>query len=284
MPIIETKNISYTYSGGTPFEHAALREVDFCAFSGEYIAVIGHTGSGKSTFIQHLNGLLKPQSGQVLLLGEDIHSSKQATRRARFNVGLVFQFPEYQLFEETVARDIAFGPRNMGLAQSEIEARVARAARFVGLSAQQLEQSPFDLSGGQKRRAAVAGVIAMEPRVLILDEPTAGLDPQGRAELLSNIDAYRRETGAAIITVTHSMEEAARCATRVCVFENGRLVMNGPPAEIFAGGGLLEGMGLSLPAPAQIAARLRARGLEIPRGIYTVSALRDAVLSLREVK
>jgi energy-coupling factor transport system ATP-binding protein len=283
-PIIETKNITFTYSVGTPFEHRALDDVSFTAERGEYVGIIGHTGSGKSTFIQHLNGLLKPQSGQVFVDGEDINSSKQATHRARFRVGLVFQFPEYQLFEETVARDIAFGPKNMGLNQSEIDERVLEAAQFVGLDPENLAKSPFDLSGGQKRRAAIAGVIAMRPEVLILDEPTAGLDPQGRDELLHNIDMYREHADATVIIITHNMEQVASRAERIVVFAEGKIVLNGPPSEVFQHSDMLRSMGLELPVPARIAERLRSSGIAIPQSVYTTEVLRDEILRLREIK
>ena len=213
-PILEVKDVTYTYSAGTPFEHKALENVSFSVYPGEFIGIIGHTGSGKSTLMQQLNGLLKPTSGQILLDGEDIWTDKKKTRQARFRVGLVFQYPEYQLFEETVYQDIAFGPKNMGLSQEEVDRRVREAAGFVGLTEKQLEVSPFDLSGGQKRRVAIAGVIAMEPEVLILDEPTAGLDPIGRGEILGNIEAYRKTKNATIMMVSHSMEDVARSEER----------------------------------------------------------------------
>ena len=220
-PIIETRQLHHLYSAGTPFEHPALNGVDFSAQAGEYLAIIGRTGSGKSTLIQHLNGLLKPTSGQVLFDGQDIWENKARTRAVRFQVGLVFQYPEYQLFEETVYKDISFGPRNMGLDEDEIDRRVRQAARFVGLDDPILDKSPFELSGGQKRRVAIAGVIAMEPRVLILDEPTAGLDPAGAAQILDNIRTYHREKNATILLVSHSMEEVAREAGRLVVISNG---------------------------------------------------------------
>ncbi|MDR2615546.1 MAG: energy-coupling factor transporter ATPase [Oscillospiraceae bacterium] len=279
--ILKTEGISHTYSAGTPFERAAIRGVSFEARRGEYVGVIGHTGSGKSTFIQHLNGLLKPDEGRVLLGGVDINSSKEERRRARFRVGLVFQFPEYQLFEETTYKDVAFGPRNMGLSPEETDARVREAARFVGLPEDMLEKSPFELSGGFRRRAAVAGVIAMRPEVLILDEPTAGLDPRGRDSLLENIDAYNTELGATVIIVTHSMEEAARRAKRIAVFEDGELVMNGAPREIFGEGARLRQMGLGLPRAAMIAERLRARGVPLGRDIFTVEAIRDSLIAIK---
>ncbi|MDR1329604.1 MAG: energy-coupling factor transporter ATPase [Oscillospiraceae bacterium] len=279
--LIKTENISHTYSAGTPFEHAALRGVSFEAERGEYVGIIGRTGSGKSTFVQHLNGLLKPEAGRVLLDGTDIHASKEETRRARFRVGLVFQFPEYQLFEETVYKDIAFGPKNMGLDSDETDARVREAARFVSLPEAMLEKSPFELSGGYRRRAAVAGVIAMRPELLILDEPTAGLDPRGRDSLLENIDDYHAQRGAAVIIVTHSMEDAARRARRISVFDDGELVMNGSPSEIFRAGERLESMGLGIPKAARIAERLRALGVPLERDIYTAEAVRDALIAIR---
>jgi energy-coupling factor transport system ATP-binding protein len=279
--IIKTENLSHTYSAGTPFERTAIRGVSFEARRGEYVGIIGHTGSGKSTFVQHLNGLLKPETGRVLLDGADINASKEARRLARFRVGLVFQFPEYQLFGETVYKDIAFGPRNMGLGADETEARVREAARFVALPEEMLEKSPFELSGGYRRRAAVAGVIAMRPEVLILDEPTAGLDPRGRDSLLENIGAYNAERGATVIVVTHSMEEAARRAGRIAVFEGGELVMDGAPADIFREGKRLQEMGLGLPGAARIAERLRALGVPLGRGIFTVDAIRDGLIAIK---
>ena len=278
-PIIETKQLEHIYSAGTPFQHTALHQVDFSVAPGEYLAVIGRTGSGKSTLIQHLNGLLKPTSGQVLFDGEDIWSSKERTRQVRFQVGLVFQYPEYQLFEETVYKDIAFGPTNMGLSQEEIHCRVREAARFAGLEESLLEKSPFDLSGGQKRRVAIAGVIAMEPSVLVLDEPTAGLDPSGAAQILENIRAYHEEKHAAIILVSHSMEEVAREAHRLVVINRGEIPFSGTPAEVFAHGAELEAMGLGVPAMTRVFARLRAMGVEVPPSVYTIEQARDAVLA-----
>ena len=276
--IIETKKLTYTYSAGTPFQHDALREVDFCVYPGEYLGIIGHTGSGKSTLIQHLNGLLKPTSGEVCFRGEDIWAVKGRAREVRFQVGLVFQYPEYQLFEETVYKDIAFGPTNMKLDKKEIDRRVRTAAEFVGLDDDLLEMSPFDLSGGQKRRAAIAGVIAMEPSVLILDEPTAGLDPLGREGILSNIRDYHRAKNAAVILVTHSMEEAARMVDRIAVVNDGVIPMTGTPDEIFARDQELRGMGLDVPQVTQVFRALRSRGIELPP-VYTVET---AVQVLRE--
>ena len=277
--IIETKNLTHTYSQGTPFEHTALDCVDFSAQPGEYLAIIGRTGSGKSTLIQHLNGLLKPTSGQVLFDGTEIWESKDRTRQVRCQVGLVFQYPEYQLFEETVYQDIAFGPKNMGLDPDEVDRRVKQSARFVGLEPGVLEKSPFDLSGGQKRRVAIAGVIAMEPQVLVLDEPTAGLDPSGSARILDNIRTYHQEKNACIILVSHSMEEVAREAERLVVINKGVIPFSGSPAEVFAHGDELESMGLGVPAMTRVFARLRSMGVDVPASVYTVEQARDVVLA-----
>lgn len=278
-PILQTEKLCHTYSSGTPFQHDALVDVDFTAYPGEYLGVIGRTGSGKSTLIQHLNGLLKPTSGRILLNGQDIWSSKALTRNARFQVGLVFQFPEYQLFAETVYKDIAFGPKNMGLEDGEIDRRVRRAAGFVGLDETLLDKSPFELSGGQKRRAAIAGVIAMEPKVLVLDEPTAGLDPSGSEEILSNIRTYQREQQATIILVSHSMEEVARNVDRLVVICDGRLRYSGAPREVFSHGSELEAMGLGVPQMTRVFHRLRQQGLPVDPSVYTVEQARDAVLA-----
>ena len=277
--IIETKQLTHTYSQGTPFEHTALDSVDFSAQAGEYVAVIGRTGSGKSTLIQHLNGLLKPTSGQVLFDGGDIWESKERTRQVRCQVGLVFQYPEYQLFEETVYQDIAFGPKNMGLDKDEVDRRVKQSARFVGLEPGVLEKSPFDLSGGQKRRVAIAGVIAMEPQVLVLDEPTAGLDPSGSARILDNIRTYHQEKNACIILVSHSMEEVAREAERLVVIHQGVIPFSGPPAEVFAHGEELEAMGLGVPAMTRVFARLRSMGVDVPASVYTIPQAREVILA-----
>ena len=269
-PILEVKNLNYIYSIGTPFEHQALQDVSFAVNRGEFIGIIGHTGSGKSTLMQQLNGLLKPTSGQVLLDGQDIWSDKKLTRQARFRVGLVFQYPEYQLFEETVYKDIAFGPKNMGLKAEEIDRRVREAAGFVGLTEEQLQVSPFDLSGGQKRRVAIAGVIAMEPEVLILDEPTAGLDPIGRAEILGNIEAYRKSKNATIMMVSHSMEDVARLTDRLLVLNGSRLAMDAAPAEVFNHAEELVEMGLSIPQVTQVFLHLRKMGVDVPN-VYTIA-------------
>jgi len=277
-PIIRTENLTYTYSVGTPFEQTAIRAVDFYAQKGEFLGLIGHTGSGKSTLIQHLNGLLTPTEGKVLFDGRDIHSSKAETRKVRFQVGLVFQYPEYQLFEETVYRDIAFGPKNMGLDEGEIDARVREVAALVGLTSVQLDKSPFALSGGQKRRAAIAGVMAMRPRVLILDEPTAGLDPQGRDEIIANIRRFHRETGATVILVTHSMEEIARTVDRVVVMNGGQIVMSGTRSEVFARGPELNAMGLDVPEITRVVMRLRSLGLTLPTDLFTVEQAANAIV------
>ena len=279
-PVLEIKNLNYVYSIGTPFEHKALDNVSFTVNRGEFIGVIGHTGSGKSTLMQQMNGLLKPTSGSVLLDGQDIWSDKKLTRQARFRVGLVFQYPEYQLFEETVYKDIAFGPKNMGLKPEEIDRRVREAAEFVGLTEKQLEVSPFDLSGGQKRRVAIAGVIAMEPEVLILDEPTAGLDPTGRAEILANIDSYRRAKNATIMMVSHSMEDVARMTDRLLVMCNAQLVMDGTPEEVFSHAEDLVEMGLSIPQVTQVFLHLRKMGAAVPN-VYTIE---QAVTALKAIR
>ncbi len=277
--IIETKNLSHVYSAGTPFQRAALQGVDFCAYEGEYLGIIGHTGSGKSTLIQHLNGLLKPSSGQVLYQGQDIWSDPKLTRMTRFNVGLVFQYPEYQLFEETVYQDISFGPKNMGLDEKEIDRRVRAAAYFVGLRDDQLDKSPFELSGGQKRRVAIAGVIAMEPKVLILDEPTAGLDPVGVESILKNIRDYHEAHNATIIMVSHCMEDVARTVDRLVVVNGGRLPYQGTPQEVFRHGQELEDMGLGVPQMTRVFNRLRAMSVDIDPSVYTTEQAKKAILA-----
>ena len=279
-PILEVRNLNYIYSVGTPFEHKALDNVSFQVQRGEFIGIIGHTGSGKSTLMQQLNGLLKPTSGTVLLDGEDIWSDKKKTRQARFRVGLVFQYPEYQLFEETVYKDIAYGPRNMGLDEAEIDRRVREAAGFVGITEQQLQVSPFDLSGGQKRRVAIAGVIAMEPEVLILDEPTAGLDPVGREEILSNIEQYRRAKNATIMMVSHSMEDVARLTDRLLVMNGSKLAMDAAPGDVFARAEELVEMGLSIPQVTQVFLHLRKMGVAVPN-VYTIE---QAIAALKEIR
>ena len=278
QPIIETKQLTHTYSAGTPFEHTALDGVDFRAYPGEYLGVIGHTGSGKSTLIQHLNALLKPTSGQVLFQDADIWSDPKVTKRTRFQVGLVFQYPEYQLFEETVYKDISFGPKNMGLDSKEIDRRVRAAAYFVGLRDDQLDKSPFELSGGQKRRVAIAGVIAMEPKVLILDEPTAGLDPEGVESILGNIREYHQAHNATIILVSHSMEEVARSVDRLVAVNDGKIPFEGTPREVFLHGEELEQMGLGVPQLTRVFHRLKAMGVDIDPSVYTLDQAKAAIL------
>ena len=280
-PIMQVKNLSYVYSAGTPFEHRALDNVSFSLNRGEFVGVIGHTGSGKSTLMQQLNGLLRPTSGQVLLNGVDIWADKQVTRQARFQVGLVFQYPEYQLFEEMVYKDIAFGPRNMGLDEPEIDRRVREAAGFVGITDRQLQASPFDLSGGQKRRVAIAGVIAMEPEILILDEPTAGLDPIGRAEILGNIESYRKAKDATIMMVSHSMEDVARMTDRLLVLYGSHLAMDAPPADVFTHSRELVDMGLDIPRVTQIFLSLKEKGLDV-ENVYTLEQAVTRLIQLKE--
>ena len=280
-PILEVKNLTYIYSAGTPFEHKALDDISFSVERGEFIGIIGHTGSGKSTLMQQLNGLLKPTSGTVLLDGQDIWSDKKLTRQARFRVGLVFQYPEYQLFEETVYKDIAFGPKNMGLSAEEVDRRVREAAGFVGLTEQQLEVSPFDLSGGQKRRVAIAGVIAMEPEVLILDEPTAGLDPVGRSEILGNIQSYRKAKNATIMMVSHSMEDVARLTDRLLVMNGSKLAMDAPPAQVFTHAEELTQMGLNIPQVTQGFLELKKLGLDV-KNVYTIEQAAAEIRRLKE--
>ena len=277
--IIETKQLTHIYSAGTPFERGALLEVDFSAMEGEYLGIIGHTGSGKSTLIQHLNALLKPTSGQVLFQGQDVWADPARTRQTRFQVGLVFQYPEYQLFEETVYKDISFGPKNMGLDEKEVDRRVREAAAFVGLQDDQLEKSPFELSGGQKRRVAIAGVIAMEPKVLILDEPTAGLDPVGVESILGNIRDYHRAHNATVILVSHSMEEVARTVDRLVVVNDGKIPFQGTPRQVFQHGDELEHMGLGVPQLTRIFHRLRAMGADVDPSVYTLEQAKAALLA-----
>ncbi len=279
-PIIETKDLSCTYSIGTPFEHKALDGVNFRAYPGEYVGIIGHTGSGKSTLIQHLNGLLKPTGGQVFLHGRDIWEKPKEIRKVRFKVGMVFQYPEYQLFEETVYQDIAFGPTNMKLDKEEIDRRVHQAAYFVGLTDDQLNKSPFELSGGQKRRVAIAGVIAMEPEVLVLDEPTAGLDPVGREAILRNIRDYHDAKNATIIIVSHSMEETAKTVDRIVVMNDGVIPFDGSPREVFSHGDELRHMGLNTPQLTRVLQALKARGVPVDDSIYTMEDAKAALLAL----
>ena len=282
VPILETRRLSHVYGSGTPFEHIALDQVDFRVERGEFLGIIGHTGSGKSTLIQHLNGLLKPTSGQILFDGQDLYKSKEFLRKTRFRVGLVFQYPEYQLFEETVYKDIAFGPKNMGLSEKEIDRRVREAAGFVGIPEEALQKSPFDLSGGQKRRVAIAGVIAMEPEVLILDEPTAGLDPRGSAEILRNILDFKEARGASIVMVSHSMEDVARLCDRIVVINDSHIAMEGKPQEIFTRADELLSMGLDVPQITRLFLRLRELGMDVDPSVYTVEQAMAQLLTGKE--
>ncbi len=282
MPVLQVKNLTHTYGIGTPFQRSAVEDVSFDVCKGEFLGIIGHTGSGKSTLIQHLNGLLKPTSGQILLNGKDIWAEPKKIRTIRFQVGLVFQYPEYQLFEETVYKDISFGPANMGKTGEELDRCVREAARLAGIRDDQLEKSPFELSGGQKRRAALAGVLAMEPQILILDEPTAGLDPAGRENLMANIRDYHRNKGTTILLVSHSMDEIARNADRILVLKSAHVLMDGTPPEVFARAEELLSAGLDVPQVTRIAAALRARGLAVSPAVYTVEALEKELLALRK--
>ncbi len=270
MSILKTENLTYRYSQGTPFEVAALQDVNLEIEEGELVAVIGHTGSGKSTLIQHFNGLLKPTSGSVIVDGKDIWADKASLREARFKVGLCFQYPEYQLFEETSYKDIAFGPKNMGLSDDEIDQRVRRAAEFVGVTDEMLEKSPFDLSGGEKRRVAIAGVMAMEPKILILDEPTSGLDPRGRDTILELIRDYREKTGSTVMIVSHSMEDVAKIATKVLVMSDSKLLSYDTVDETYKRADELLRIGLDVPQITKIFMELKERGLPVRTNIYTV--------------
>ena len=282
MAILKTEHLTYSYSTGTPFEVTAIEDINIEIEPGELVAVIGHTGSGKSTLIQHFNGLLKPQSGKVYVDGQDIWESKKTLRASRFAVGLCFQYPEYQLFEETVYKDIAFGPKNMKLSDEEIDRRVREAARFIGVTDDMLEKSPFDLSGGEKRRVAIAGVMAMEPKILILDEPTAGLDPRGRDTILDLIRNYREETGRTVMIVSHSMDDVAEIATKVLVINNARVAMYGTVPEIYARSEELVSMGLDIPQVTKIFLGLKENGIPVRTDVYTGEQARAQLRELRE--
>lgn len=283
-PVLEVQDLTHIYSAGTPFERTALEHVSFSLNKGEFLGIIGHTGSGKSTLMQHLNGLLKPTEGTVRLDGTDIWSDKAFTRSCRFRVGLVFQYPEYQLFEETVYKDIAFGPGNMGLSGPEVEARVRRAAAFCGIEEAWLSRSPFELSGGQKRRVAIAGVLAMEPKVIVLDEPAAGLDPEGRDTILGQIHRYHKETGTTVVLVSHSMEDVARYADRVLVLNAGKIAMYDETAKVFARAPELLELGLSVPEVTKVFLRLREMGLDIDTDVYTIPYAVKTILAARAAK
>ena len=281
-PILQVKDLTHTYGAGTPFQRSAVEHMSFDVNEGEFLGIIGHTGSGKSTLIQHLNGLLQPTAGEILLRGKNIWAEPKKIREVRFKVGLVFQYPEYQLFEETVYKDIAFGPANQGKTGDELDYAVREAAKLVGIRDDQLEKSPFELSGGQKRRVALAGVLAMEPEVLVLDEPTAGLDPAGRENLMANIRDYHRNKGKTIILVSHSLDETARNVDRILVLKNAHVLMQGTPAEVFARGEELLSAGLDVPQITRIAMELKRRGLDIDPAVYTVEALERQLLALRK--
>ena len=281
-PILEIKHLTHTYGIGTPFQRSAVEDLSFEIREGEFLGIIGHTGSGKSTLIQHLNGLLKPTQGQIFLGGKDIWAEPKKIREVRFRVGLVFQYPEYQLFEETVYKDISFGPANQGKTGEELDHCVREAARLVGIRDDQLDKSPFELSGGQKRRVALAGVLAMRPEVLVLDEPTAGLDPAGRENLMANIRDYHRNRGGTVVLVSHSMDEIARNVDRILVLKDAHILMSGTPREVFARGEELISAGLDVPQVTRVAMALKARGLDVDPAVYTVEDLERQLLSLRK--
>ena len=280
MAILETQNLTYKYSVGTPFEKVAIEDINISVEKGEFIGIIGHTGSGKSTLVQHLNGLLKPTSGTILLDGKDIHSDKNFTRQARFKVGLCFQYPEYQLFENTVYEDIAFGPKNMKLSKEEVKERVLRAAEFVGVRNDMLQKSPFDLSGGEKRRVAIAGVMAMQPEILILDEPSAGLDPKGRKVISEMIEQYRKNTGSTVIVVSHSMEDVAESADKVLVMNRGKVEYFASVDEVFSNAEHLVEIGLNVPEITKVLLALKKQGYDVRTDIYSVNVAKAELLRL----
>ena len=278
MPVLSAKGVTHLYNKGTPSQSKAIYNINVDIEEGELVGIIGHTGSGKSTLVQHFNGLLKPENGQIIVDGKDIWKDKKSTREARFKVGLCFQYPEYQLFEETVYKDISFGPKNMGLKEEEIHKRVLLAAEYVGLKKELLEKSPFDLSGGEKRRAAIAGVIAMQPKVLILDEPTAGLDPKGRDRILEMIKSYREKTGSTVLLVSHSMEDVAKIATKVLVMNKGQVEMYGTVDEVYSHSEELRNIGLNVPQVSKIFEILNKKGLNLGSA-YTVEKAAEIILS-----
>ena len=284
MSEIRVENLCHVYSSGTPFEKTAIENIDLTIPQGQLVGLIGHTGSGKSTFIQHLNALLAPSSGRVLCGGQDINRDKKARHDVKWEVGLVFQYPEYQLFEETVYADIAFGPKNMELSKNQIDERVREAACFVGVDEELFQRSPLELSGGQKRRIAIAGVIAMRPGVLILDEPTAGLDPAGCRQIMDNICRYREESGSTVIIVSHNMDDVARISQRILVFDHGSVAMDGTPEEVFSRPEELINIGLAVPAATEIAMALRRRGVKLEGAIYTHEQLKAAIVKAGEAE
>ena len=278
MSVLSVKNLRYEYSKGTPFQVGALKGVSVDFDLGEIVGVIGHTGSGKSTLLQHLNGLLKPESGEVLFDDKNIWESKEYVRQCRFGVGLCFQYPEHQLFESTVYEDIAFGPKNMGLSSEEIKERVLESIEFVGLTEEYLNKSPFDLSGGEKRRVAIAGVISMKPKVLVLDEPTAGLDPVGKNDLLNLIKSYNKTTGSTVIFVSHNMDDVALVADRVLVLSDGQIIMNGTVEDVYSKGEELLKLGLDVPEITRVFLKLKAEGYDVPTDVYTVKDGKDKLV------
>lgn len=280
MAVIKTENLTHVYSKDTPFEKYALKNINVEIEEGQFIGIMGHTGSGKSTLVQHFNGLLKPTEGNIYIDGEDIWKDKKILRQARFKVGLVFQYPEYQLFEETVYKDIAYGPTNMGLTKSEIDERVYRAANLAGIKEEILQVSPFELSGGQKRRVAIAGVMAMEPKILILDEPTAGLDPHGRDKILSEIDNYHKQTGSTVLLISHSMEDIAKFAEKILVMNKSEIYCFEETAKVFTRALELEKIGLDIPQITKIALKLKENGFDIGKDIYTVKEASKRIQSL----
>lgn len=284
MAIIKTENLSYVYGEGTPFRKVAIDNINLEIEEGELVGIIGHTGSGKSTLIQHFNGLLKPTSGKVLIDGEELFADKSRLRDIRFKVGLVFQYPEYQLFEETVYKDIAFGPKNMGLDEAEIDRRVRETAALVGLKPEVLDKSPFDLSGGQKRRVAIAGVMAMEPKVLILDEPTAGLDPHGRDRILGLIKEYHKEKGNTVMLVSHSMEDVAKTVSKILVMNDSRVFMYDTPERVFAHSEELRNMGLTVPQITRVFDRLKEMGIDLEDEVYSVKYAKELILKMLDKK
>lgn len=277
---LEIKNLTHCYQPGTPMEVAAIKDANITIEKGEIVGIIGHTGSGKSTLISHFNGLLKPTKGTVLVDGTDIWSSKEALRNSRFKVGLCFQYPEYQLFEDTVFKDIAFGPKNMKLSSDEIKRRVLEASKLAGVKPEMLEKSPFDLSGGEKRRVAIAGIMAMEPEVLVFDEPSAGLDPKGRRDLNNLIKAYHKKTGSTVIIVSHSMEDIAKLVDRIIVVNKAAIAMDGTVSEVFSRTEELKSMGLNVPEITEVFARLKAMGYDVPLDVYTVEYGADKLREL----
>ena len=278
MAILKTENLTYVYSQGTPFEKTAVNNVSIEIEKGEFTGIIGHTGSGKSTLSQHFNGLLKPTSGRIYLDGQDIWEDKSKIRQVRFRVGLVFQYPEYQIFEETVYKDIAFGPKNMRLSEHEIDRRVRQTAAAVGISEELLGKSPFELSGGEKRRVAIAGVMAMEPEVLILDEPTAGLDPKGRGIILEQIKEYHRNMGCTVLLVSHSMEDVARYASKILVMNKSEIFCYGKTSDVFKQSDEIEKIGLSVPQITRVFNLMRKKGIDIENDVYTVKYAKEKIL------